>query len=108
MLQTFVRLLGLALVILSATFNSVSAIDNMRVAHPSLSASVLCLMIANREGYFKEEGINVEFLSIRGEIAIRTTLAGEIDYFTNAGSALAAVARNVPVRILAVFHDKPG
>jgi hypothetical protein len=59
-------------------------------------------------GYFKEEGIDVEFLSIRGEIAIRTTLAGEIDFFTNAGSALAAVARSVPGRILTVFQDKPG
>jgi ABC-type nitrate/sulfonate/bicarbonate transport system substrate-binding protein len=65
-------------------------------------------MIANKEGYFKEEGLNVEFLSIRGEIAIRTTLAGEIDFFTNAGSAIAAVARNVPVKILAVLQDKPG
>jgi hypothetical protein len=47
-------------------------------------------------------------LSIRGEIAIRTTLAGEIDMFTNAGSAINAVARNVPLKILAVFQDKPG
>ena len=84
------------------------AFDNIRVAHPSLSASVVCLIIANKEGYYKEEGINVEFLSIRGEIAIRTTLAGEIDFFTNAGSALAAVARNVPMKILAVLQDNPG
>ena len=90
------------------TAGAAGAIDNIRVAHPSLSASVVCLIIANKEGYYKEEGINVEFLSIRGEIAIRTTLAGEIDFFTNAGSALAAVARNVPVKILAVLQDKPG
>jgi NitT/TauT family transport system substrate-binding protein len=82
--------------------------ENVRIAHPSLSASVLCLIIANKEGYFREEGLTVEFLSIRGEIAIRTTLAGEIDMFTNAGSAIAAVARNVPLKILAVFQDKPG
>ena len=30
----------------------------MRVAYPSLSASALILMIASKEGYFKEEGIN--------------------------------------------------
>ena len=59
--------------------------ENMRVAHPSLSSSVICLLIANKEGYFKEEGLTVEFLSIRGEIAIRTALAGEVDFFTNAG-----------------------
>jgi NitT/TauT family transport system substrate-binding protein len=82
--------------------------ENVRIAHPSLSASVMCLIIANKEGYFREEGLNVEFLSIRGEIAIRTTLAGEIDMFTNAGSAINAVARNVPLKILAVFQDKPG
>jgi ABC-type nitrate/sulfonate/bicarbonate transport system substrate-binding protein len=85
-----------------------SGAENMRVAHPSLSSSVMCLLIANKEGYFKEEGINVEFLSIRGEIAIRTALAGEVDFFTNAGSAMAAAARNVPVKILAVFQDRPG
>ncbi len=66
------------------------------------------LMIANKEGYYKEEGLHVELLSIRGEIAIRIALAGEIDFFTNAGSALAAVARNVPLKILAVVQDKPG
>jgi ABC-type nitrate/sulfonate/bicarbonate transport system substrate-binding protein len=82
--------------------------ENMRVAHPSLSSSVICLLLANKEGYYKEEGLNVEFLSIRGEIAIRTALAGEVDFFTNAGSALAAAARNVPVKILAVFQDRPG
>ena len=82
--------------------------ENVRVAYPSTSASVIMLMIANKEGYFKEEGLNVEMLSIRGEIAIRTALAGEIDFFTNAGSALAAVERNVPLKILVVVQDKPG
>ena len=102
------RLVCFVLIAWLLTAGSAEAIDNIRVAHPSLSASVVCLIIANKEGYYKEEGINVEFLSIRGEIAIRTTLAGEIDFFTNAGSALAAVARNVPVKIIAVLQDKPG
>lgn len=84
------------------------AIDNLRVAYPSMNTSVFALVIAQKEGYFKEEGLNVELLSIRGEIAIRTTLAGEVDFFTNAGSALAAAVRGVPVRLVTVFQDKPG
>lgn len=84
------------------------AIDNIRVACPSFSStSVFSLVIAQKEGYFKEEGLNVELLSIRGEIAIRTVLAGEVDFFTNAGSALAGAVRGVPVRIVTVFQDKP-
>ena len=72
-----------------------------------MNTSVFALVIAQKEGYFKEEGLNVELLSIRGEIAIRTTLAGEVDFFTNAGSALAAAVRNVPVKLITVFQDKP-
>ncbi|HWH78157.1 MAG TPA: ABC transporter substrate-binding protein, partial [Candidatus Binatus sp.] len=99
-------LLSLAISIFAS--RSASAQENVRVAYPSMSASVIMLMIANKEGYYKEEGLHVEMLSIRGEIAIRTALAGEIDFFTNAGSGLAAAARNVPVKILAVIQDKPG
>ena len=82
--------------------------ENMRVAHPSLSSSVICLLIANKEGYFKEEGINVEFLSIRGAFDNRSALAGDVDILPTAGRATPAAARNVPVKILAVFQDKPG
>ena len=83
------------------------ALENVRVAYPSMNNSVFCLTIAQKEGYLREEGLNVELLSIRGEIAIRITLAGEIDFFTNAGSGLAAGVRAVPVKILTVFQDKP-
>jgi NitT/TauT family transport system substrate-binding protein len=84
------------------------ALENVRVAYPSMSTSVFCLIIAQKEGYLKEEGLEAQLLSIRGEIAIRTTLAGEVDFFTNAGSALAAAVRGVPVKIVTVFQDKPG
>ena len=84
------------------------AIDNLRVAYPSLNTSVFALIIAQKEGYMKEEGLELQLLSIRGEIAIRTTLAGEVDFFTNAGSALAAAVRAVPVKLVTVFQDKPG
>jgi ABC-type nitrate/sulfonate/bicarbonate transport system substrate-binding protein len=84
------------------------AVDNLRVAYPSLNTSVFSLIIGQKEGYFKEEGINLELLSVRGEIAIRTALAGEVDFFTNAGSGVAAAVRGVPVRLITVFQDKPG
>src|SRR5215470_6049643 len=83
------------------------AIENVRVAYPSMGASLFSLIIAQKEGYLKEEGLEVQLLSIRGEIAIRTTLAGEVDFFTNAGSALAAAVRGVPVKIVTVFQDRP-
>lgn len=101
-----------SLIVVGAIFSLMAvessfAVDNLRVAYPSLNTSVFALIIAQKEGYMKEEGLNLELLSIRGEIAIRTTLAGEVDFFTNAGSALAAAVRNVPVKLVTVFQDKP-
>jgi NitT/TauT family transport system substrate-binding protein len=100
--------LGALVYAIACLMGSALAIDNFRVAYPSMNTSVFSLVIAQKEGYFKEEGIQLELLSIRGEIAIRTTLAGEVDFFTNAGSALAAAVRGVPVKLIAVFQDKPG
>jgi NitT/TauT family transport system substrate-binding protein len=101
-------LLVVCLVISLFVVHSSPAIENVRVAYPSMNTSVFCLIIAQKEGYLKEEGLEAQLLSIRGEIAIRTTLAGEVDFFTNAGSALAAAVRSVPVKIVTVFQDKPG
>src|SRR6266581_1051579 len=102
---TRLSLVGLMFSLLSV--DSPLAAENVRVAYPSMGTSVFCLIIAQKEGYLKEEGLDVQLLSIRGEIAIRTTLAGEVDFFTNAGSALAAAVRAVPVKIVTVFQDKP-
>src|SRR5437870_7704803 len=101
------RITCLVLVIVLLFAVESRAIENVRVAYPSISTSVFCLIIAQKEGYLKEEGIEAQLLSIRGEIAIRTTLAGEVDFFTNAGRALAAAVRGVPVRLVTVFQDKP-
>jgi ABC-type nitrate/sulfonate/bicarbonate transport system substrate-binding protein len=101
------RLLSLGLWLAFCVARISDAAETIRVAYPSLNTSVFCIIIADKEGYLKEEGLEVQLLSIRGEIAIRTALAGEIDYFTNAGSALAAAVRNVPVKILTVFQDRP-
>ena len=102
------RFFLLCLITVLFATESAFALDTIRVAYPSMNTSVFCLMIAQKEGYLKEEGLDVQLLSIRGEIAIRTVLAGEVDFFTNAGSALAAAVRAVPVKIVTVFQDKPG
>jgi ABC-type nitrate/sulfonate/bicarbonate transport system substrate-binding protein len=106
--ETIRRFFFVCLIVSLLAVEPARAIENVRVAYPSMSTSVFCLVIAQKEGYLKEEGLDAQLLSIRGEIAIRTTLAGEVDFFTNAGSALAAAVRGVPVKIVTVFQDKPG
>jgi ABC-type nitrate/sulfonate/bicarbonate transport system substrate-binding protein len=102
------RFFFVSLILMFCAVEPSSATENVRVAYPSMNTSVFALVVAQKEGYLKEEGLDTQLLSIRGEIAIRTTLAGEVDFFTNAGSALAAGVRGVPVKLVTVFQDKPG
>ena len=99
-------LLVLAFVLIPA--GSATAADSIRIASASMtSPSVLYLQIAQREGYFKAEGLNVEIINMRGEIAAKITAAGEIDFFTQAFSGLAAAVRGVPLKILFAADEKP-
>ncbi len=87
---------------------SAHALDNLRVATASLtSPSILYLLVAQKEGYFKNEGLNVEILNIRGELAAKITSVGEVDFFTQGFSGLNAAVRGLPLKILMIVDEKP-
>ena len=65
-----------SLIVSLFTVEPARAIENVRVAYPSMNTSVFCLIIAQKEGYLKEEGLDAQLLSIRGEIAIRNDSGG--------------------------------
>jgi NitT/TauT family transport system substrate-binding protein len=98
----------IAAVSLTVYPGSTHAVDRLRVATASMtSPSVLYLLIAQREGYFKNEGLNVEIINMRGELAAKIAVAGEIDFFTQALSGLTAAVRGMPLKILLIVDEKP-
>jgi len=91
-------------------FNPITtyALDNVRVASASMtSPSVIYLLVAQKEGYFKSEGLNVEIINMRGELAAKITSINEIDFFTQSFSGLNAAIRGLPLKILMVVDEKP-
>src|SRR5262249_25228450 len=95
---SFAFLLLIALTSPSAS----SAIEKVRIAYPYLSSSVFYLAIAQHEGYYTEEGLSAELVSIRGDIAIKAALTGDVDVFTTAAGAVVAGIRGLPVKVIAV------
>jgi ABC-type nitrate/sulfonate/bicarbonate transport system substrate-binding protein len=82
--------------------------ENLRIATASMtSPSVLYLLIAEREGYFKTEGLIPEIINMRGEIAAKIAAAGEIDFFTQGLSGLTAAMRGLPLKLVMVVDEKP-
>jgi NitT/TauT family transport system substrate-binding protein len=59
-------------------------------------------------GFFKDEGLEVQALVVRaGQVGIASLMSAEVDAITNAGTGLAAAIRGLPVKIISVDGDRP-
>jgi len=81
------------------------SIDNIRVAHPSVNASVMSLMMDNKEGYFKEEGINVEFLRCAARLPSARRWRGRSIFLPTQEGPWPPIARNVQRSIIATWFS---
>ena len=75
---------------------SVHAADKIRIGFPDLAAPFVPLAIGDKRGFFREEGLQGEFIRINPAIALQALVGGEIDYYTVLGPGVAAAIRGVP------------
>ena len=57
-------------------------------------------MAAKERGYYKQEGLDVNFILMPAAIASRALIAGNVDFATVGGSALTASLGGAPLRLL--------
>jgi NitT/TauT family transport system substrate-binding protein len=91
----------------SAMFAAVSiADDKVRMALVNYNVSSLTAGIAEKEGFFKQEGLQVELIRMRPPVSVAALSSGEIDASMICGSALRAALRGViPLKIIATFMN---
>jgi ABC-type nitrate/sulfonate/bicarbonate transport system substrate-binding protein len=83
--------------------NSVHAADKIRIGFPDLAATFVSLPVADKRGFFQEEGIQAEFIRMNPAVALQVLVGGEIDYYTVLSPGVAAVIRGVPVKLVAAY-----
>jgi ABC-type nitrate/sulfonate/bicarbonate transport system substrate-binding protein len=81
---------------------SVHAADKIRVAIPPGVHAYIPL--AQKKGFFKEEGLDAEVIEMRSPaVAIVALANGEIDYFSVIGSSVTAALRGLPIKVVACY-----
>ena len=83
--------------------NSVHAADKIRIGFPDLAATFVSLAVADKRGFFQEEGIQAEFIRMNPAVALQVLVGGEIDYYTVLSPGVAAAIRGVPVKLVAAY-----
>jgi len=90
---------------LSGAFQQVIAADKIRIAVANFNVSFMTAGVADKKGYFREEGLDPEIIGMRPPVSITALASGDIDYTTVFGSVVRAAVRGLPVRVVASFID---
>ena len=83
----------------------VHAQDKIKVGVSSFSASYISMFIANKRGYYAEEGMSVDIILIAGLLGTRALIGGSVE-FGSASNPTAAV-QGAKLKMLMVFNEKP-
>jgi len=82
---------------------SADAVDKIRIGFPELAVQFLPLPLGEKRGFFKEEGLQAEFIRMTPPVALAALTAGEIDYYTAIGPGVSATIRGIAVKTVAGF-----
>jgi ABC-type nitrate/sulfonate/bicarbonate transport system substrate-binding protein len=82
-----------------------AAQETVRVAVSNFSASYISMYIADKRGYYAEEGLAVEIILMAGLTSTRALIGNSVE-FGSASNPTAAV-QGAKLKILMVFNDKP-
>ena len=96
------------LIISIVTASPASAqLKKIRFSTSSIAVTEMQFRIAQMKGFYREEGLDLETVLIRGSVGMQALIGGSVDYASAAGSIIAAGVRGAPVRLVLIVNAKP-
>ena len=82
---------------------SVEAADKIRIAIPG-TGPFLTFSLAQKKGFFKDEGLEAEIIQIRGgSVAMAALLTGDLDYYSVVAVGARSAIQGLPIRLVALL-----
>jgi ABC-type nitrate/sulfonate/bicarbonate transport system substrate-binding protein len=102
----FLKVLGITLLLGSLPFGSAAA-ENVKIGIPSLTVTMMPVAVAKEQGFFQNEGLNVDMVLMPAALNIKVLLSGDIQYATTITAGVVANVRGVNTRVVMCFVDRP-
>jgi ABC-type nitrate/sulfonate/bicarbonate transport system substrate-binding protein len=100
--------LALTLLLLFIQASPASAQPNkIHISAPSKSLSWFPIHLTREKGFYRAEGLDVDYVIMKPQVAMQALIAGDVGYTTALGSTIRAALRNVPLRVVMTIADKP-
>ena len=85
-----------------------AAATKIRMAQPVIAMMYAPLYFGVHQGTFADEGLDLEFTTMRTDLAIAALGTGDVDYIVHGGAALRAGAQGFPLKLIfALDHKTP-
>lgn len=82
-------------------------LKKVRFSVSAASIAEVPFRIASVKGFYRDEGLDVESILIRGAVGMQALLGGSVDYTSASGSTIAAAVRGIPVKLVFIASAKP-
>ena len=79
----------------------------IHISAPSKSLSWFPVHLARENGFYAAEGLDVDYVIMKPQVAMQALIAGDVGYTTALGSTIRAAFRNIPLRVVMTIADKP-
>jgi ABC-type nitrate/sulfonate/bicarbonate transport system substrate-binding protein len=99
----FLALVGIVL----APAPSFSETSRLIVSAPSKSLTWFPAALAKERGFFRDEGLDVDFVIMNPRLALQAVISGDVAYTTALGSTIRAAFRGIPLRVVLTICEKP-
>jgi ABC-type nitrate/sulfonate/bicarbonate transport system substrate-binding protein len=106
MRKTVIGIFTLFFLILASS-PALPQLKKIRFSTTSIAVTEMQFRIAHLKGFYREEGLDLETLLIRGSVGMQALIGGSVDYASAAGSIIAAAVRGAPVRLVLIVNSKP-
>jgi NitT/TauT family transport system substrate-binding protein len=87
-------------------FHSMAEARTVRVAVPCHCTQYVAFFAARDNGYYREEGLDVELIVMGGGVAINSLIGGDVQIATLVDATLSAALRGAPLRILFSSYER--
>jgi ABC-type nitrate/sulfonate/bicarbonate transport system substrate-binding protein len=81
--------------------------NKIHISAPSKSLSWFPIHLTREKGFYRAEGLDVDYVIMKPQVAMQALIAGDVGYTTALGSTIRAALRNVPLRVVMTIADKP-
>ena len=100
-----VLLLGVVLTALPSRASAQTR--KVRFSVSAVSIAEFPFRLAQVKGFYREEGLEVEVILIRGAVGLQALLGGSVDYTSASGSTIAAAVKGLPVKLVFIASAQP-